>query len=234
MLAIYALAALPFFTGGAVISFAFTRLTARINVLYAADLLGAAAGCLALIPLLNRLGAPGVVLTAAGLSLGAAVCFAPPPHRRGDRHRGRGAVQSPGRRSGDRCSRSSMSWTQRATKATASSSASGTRSRGSPSTTAPHGDWSLSPRYAGRARRVAVHGHRLGRLDADPEGQRLDDAGLPALRADRARLSPGRAARTDSPRSSSARAAGATSSRRSSSARARWTASKSTRSSRAT
>ena len=43
---------LPFFTGGAVISIAFSRLTSRINVLYAADLIGAAAGCVALIPLL--------------------------------------------------------------------------------------------------------------------------------------------------------------------------------------
>jgi hypothetical protein len=82
MLAIYALATLPFFTGGAVISLAFTRLTDRINVVYASDLLGAAAGCLALIPLLNGLGAPGVVLTAAALSLGAAVCFAPAARRR--------------------------------------------------------------------------------------------------------------------------------------------------------
>ena len=82
MLGIYALAALPFFTGGAVISLAFTRLTDRINVVYASDLLGAAAGCLALIPLLNELGAPGVVLTAAALSLGAAVCFAPAARRR--------------------------------------------------------------------------------------------------------------------------------------------------------
>ncbi len=77
MLAIYALAALPFFTGGAVVSLAFARLADRINVLYAADLLGAAAGCLALIPLLNGLGAPGVVLTAAALSTFAAICFAP-------------------------------------------------------------------------------------------------------------------------------------------------------------
>jgi hypothetical protein len=77
MLAIYGLAALPFFTGGAVISVAFSRLADRINVLYAADLLGAAAGCLLLIPLLNQLGAPGVVLTAAALSMVAAVCFAP-------------------------------------------------------------------------------------------------------------------------------------------------------------
>jgi hypothetical protein len=75
MLAIYALAALPFFTGGAVISLAFARLTPRINLLYAADLLGASAGCLALIPLLNQLGAPGVVMIAAALSLAAALCF---------------------------------------------------------------------------------------------------------------------------------------------------------------
>jgi hypothetical protein len=82
MLAIYTLAALPFFTGGAVVSLAFARLSDRINVLYAADLLGAAAGCLALIPLMNRLGAPGVVLTAAALSGVAAIAFVARGHRR--------------------------------------------------------------------------------------------------------------------------------------------------------
>jgi len=50
LLAIYILAALPFFAGGAVLSLAFARLTGRINMLYGADLLGAAAGCLALVP----------------------------------------------------------------------------------------------------------------------------------------------------------------------------------------
>src|SRR5690242_16975994 len=69
MIAIYLLAALPFFTGGAVVSVAFARLTRRINVLYAADLIGAAGGCLVLIPLLNELGAPGVVMVAAALSM---------------------------------------------------------------------------------------------------------------------------------------------------------------------
>jgi len=81
MLAIYGLAALPFFTGGFVVSLAFARLTSGINVLYAADLLGAATGCLLLIPLLNQLGAPGVVITAAGLALAAAVGFSPPSGR---------------------------------------------------------------------------------------------------------------------------------------------------------
>src|SRR5215510_15019538 len=76
MIAIYVLASLPCFTGGAVISLAFARLADRINVLYASDLIGAALGCLLLIPLLNVLGAPGVVMTAATLSMAAALCFA--------------------------------------------------------------------------------------------------------------------------------------------------------------
>ncbi len=82
MLAIYLLAALPFFTGGAVISLAFSRLTGLINVLYASDLAGAAAGCLVLVPLLNFAGATGAVFTTALLSCAAALCFAPVPARR--------------------------------------------------------------------------------------------------------------------------------------------------------
>ena len=77
MLIIYALAALPFFTGGLVITLAISRFSSGINTIYAADLTGAAAGCLVLIPLLDRLGAPGVVLTAAAMAVIAAVLFAP-------------------------------------------------------------------------------------------------------------------------------------------------------------
>jgi hypothetical protein len=76
MLTIYGLAALPFFFGGLVITFAIARLSAHLNAVYASDLIGAAAGCLVLIPLLDRLGAPGVVLTAAALSVAAAALFA--------------------------------------------------------------------------------------------------------------------------------------------------------------
>ena len=76
MLTIYALAALPFFAGGLVVTLAISRLSAEINAVYAADLIGAAGGCLILIPLLDRLGAPGVVLAAAALSVAAAVLFA--------------------------------------------------------------------------------------------------------------------------------------------------------------
>jgi hypothetical protein len=82
LVAIYVLAALPFLAGGAVLSLAFARLTGRINMLYGADLLGAAAGCLALVPLLNQLGAPGVVIAAASLATVAAICLAPETRRR--------------------------------------------------------------------------------------------------------------------------------------------------------
>jgi hypothetical protein len=77
MLTIYALAALPFFAGGLVVTLAISRLSAQVNAVYAADLIGAAGGCLVLIPLLDRLGAPGVVLAAAALSIAAAILFAP-------------------------------------------------------------------------------------------------------------------------------------------------------------
>src|SRR5206468_10542520 len=82
MLTIYALAALPFFTGGLVLTLAISRLATRINAVYAADLTGAAGGCLVLIPLLDRVGAPGVVLAAAGAAFAAAVLFAPASMRR--------------------------------------------------------------------------------------------------------------------------------------------------------
>jgi len=82
MLTIYAFAALPFFSGGLVITLAIARLSSRINAVYAADLTGAAIGCLLLIPLLDTFGAPGVVLTAAALATAAAIMFAPPVQRR--------------------------------------------------------------------------------------------------------------------------------------------------------
>src|SRR3989454_7372937 len=81
MLTIYALAALPFFAGGLVIPLAISRLASRINAVYAADLMGAAAGCLILTPLLDRVGAPGAVLCAAALPLIAAWLFAPAASR---------------------------------------------------------------------------------------------------------------------------------------------------------
>jgi len=67
MSAVYLLSAIPFFAGGATISIAISRLSANINAVYAADLLGAGAGCLLLMPALNILGGPGAIVAAAML-----------------------------------------------------------------------------------------------------------------------------------------------------------------------
>jgi hypothetical protein len=75
MLLIYTLAALPFFTGGAVIALAISRHARQVNQVYAADLIGAALACLALIPLLNAIGAPGAILAAAAAAAVAAMLF---------------------------------------------------------------------------------------------------------------------------------------------------------------
>jgi hypothetical protein len=73
---IYLLAATPFLTGGAALALAISRLHADIGRVYAADLVGAAAGCLLLIPVLNAIGAPGALLLAAGLGALARLLFA--------------------------------------------------------------------------------------------------------------------------------------------------------------
>ena len=77
----YVLSALPFFAGGAAVSIAIARLSAQIGAVYAADLLGAAASCLLLMPALNRLGAPGAILAAACFGAAAAALFHPPGRR---------------------------------------------------------------------------------------------------------------------------------------------------------
>ncbi len=76
MCVVYLLSALPFLAGGATITIAISRLSAQINAVYAADLLGAGVGCLLLMPLLNVLGAPGAIVSAALLGIASAVCFA--------------------------------------------------------------------------------------------------------------------------------------------------------------
>jgi hypothetical protein len=76
MSVLYVLSALPFFAGGATISIAISRLSGSVNAVYAADLLGAGFGCMALMPALNVLGAPGAIVASALLGgLGAAMLF---------------------------------------------------------------------------------------------------------------------------------------------------------------
>ena len=45
-----------------------------------------------------------------------------------------------------------------------------------------HDNWSLSPTYTGAAARHALHGHRRGRLDADPPGRRPASSNVQYLR----------------------------------------------------
>ena len=78
---IYVLSAVPFFIGGAAVSIAITRLSARVNAVYAADLIGAGAACLLLMPALNLLGAPGAIVAAALLGACAALLFEVPERR---------------------------------------------------------------------------------------------------------------------------------------------------------
>ncbi|HSP97267.1 MAG TPA: hypothetical protein VL049_08495, partial [Candidatus Dormibacteraeota bacterium] len=72
----YAILALPFFCGGLGVSLLMTHGAARIGPLYAADLLGAAAGCLAVVASLQLMPAPLVPLVAALLAAVTAVLFA--------------------------------------------------------------------------------------------------------------------------------------------------------------
>ena len=62
---VYFASALPFFAAGTTVSLVIAETIERVDRVYFADLLGAAAGCLLLVPLLDVLGAPNTVLVAA-------------------------------------------------------------------------------------------------------------------------------------------------------------------------
>jgi len=62
---VYFTTAIPFFVSGAIVSLAVSETIERVNRVYFFDLLGAACGCLLLIPLLNWFGGPNTVVTAA-------------------------------------------------------------------------------------------------------------------------------------------------------------------------
>jgi len=68
---LYLSAAIPFFLTGLLFSVVFARETTRIPRLYGADLCGGALACLAVVPLLNWLGGPNVII-AAGIALAGA------------------------------------------------------------------------------------------------------------------------------------------------------------------
>lgn len=69
--AVYFTCALPFVIAGAVVSIAIAETIERVDRVYFFDLLGAAGGCLLLVPFLNTLGGPNTVI-AAGVLFAAA------------------------------------------------------------------------------------------------------------------------------------------------------------------
>jgi len=73
---VYFASALPFFFSGAVISIAVAEAIQRVDRVYFFDLLGAASGCLMLVPFLNYLGGPNTVIAVSVLlAVSAAVWY---------------------------------------------------------------------------------------------------------------------------------------------------------------
>jgi hypothetical protein len=72
---IYFTTALSFVIAGAVVSLVISETMERVDRVYFFDLMGAATGCLLLVPFLNRLGGPSTVLAAAVLFVAAAVIW---------------------------------------------------------------------------------------------------------------------------------------------------------------
>jgi hypothetical protein len=73
---IYLAAAVPFFLTGLLFSVLFARSSGHISQLYGADLAGGATACLAVVPLLNFIGAPNALLLASACMAGAAALWA--------------------------------------------------------------------------------------------------------------------------------------------------------------
>lgn len=83
LLVTYVLVAVPFVFSGVCVCLALTRFPGQVGRLYAADLLGAAAGCPLLIVLLNAVDGPTAVLVIGCISLLGAAAFAWDAGRRG-------------------------------------------------------------------------------------------------------------------------------------------------------
>ena len=79
----YAVIAVPFVVSGIVVCLVLTGFPARVSRLYAADLAGAALGCVLLILVLDYSDGPTAVLWVAVLAAFGAVAFAPTRRRRG-------------------------------------------------------------------------------------------------------------------------------------------------------
>ncbi len=74
---IYILSAIPFFFGGMGITLCLTHYARNISKVYFSDLIGAAFGCILIIPLLNIIPAPSAIFFVAAVALLAATFFSP-------------------------------------------------------------------------------------------------------------------------------------------------------------
>jgi hypothetical protein len=72
----YTMLAVPFFFGGTTIALAMTHFAGSIGRIYAADLIGASIGCLAVVAAMQAMPAPIVPLLVAGLACGTALALA--------------------------------------------------------------------------------------------------------------------------------------------------------------
>lgn len=73
--AAYLVMAVPFILGGIVISLALTKFPKHISTLYAADLIGAAAGCVALLFVLHQTTGPTAVILISAIAVFSALLF---------------------------------------------------------------------------------------------------------------------------------------------------------------
>ena len=73
---IYLVICTPFFLAGFTLSLVFSHYAEQIRRLYFYDLIGAALGCLLLVPLLPLLGTVGVLWVVAGFAVLSSACFA--------------------------------------------------------------------------------------------------------------------------------------------------------------
>jgi len=80
--AIYMASAVPFFLTGLQFSVIFARVSSQIPRLYGADLAGGALACVAVVPLLNWIGGPNVILFSAVVSAVAAIVWRRAPKNR--------------------------------------------------------------------------------------------------------------------------------------------------------
>jgi predicted membrane-bound spermidine synthase len=76
VLATCSVISVPFVFSGIAVTLALTRFPRRVNRLYAADLVGASAGCALVVYLLNRFDAPTVIIVIGAIGALSALCFA--------------------------------------------------------------------------------------------------------------------------------------------------------------